>query len=88
MANKVAQISIFFWILKILATTLGETSGDMLAMTMDMGYMASLAITGVILLVFLFFQIRSENFTPCYSGSVLLEQPQLGRKFLILWIAR
>lgn len=49
--NKIAEITIFFWVLKILATTLGETTGDMLAHTLNMGYTVGLLVTGAILLV-------------------------------------
>lgn len=62
MQNKVAEITIYFWLLKILATTLGETTGDMLSMTLDMGYTVSLLITGAILIGLLFTQILSEKF--------------------------
>ncbi len=62
MLNKIAEITLFFWILKILATTLGETTGDMLAHTLNMGYIVSLLITGAILLVLLVFQIRAEKY--------------------------
>jgi len=60
--SKVAEIGIFFWILKILATTLGETTGDMLAHTLNMGYTVGLLLTGAILLALLVFQIRAEKF--------------------------
>lgn len=62
MKNKIAEITVYFWILKILATTLGETTGDMLSMTLDMGYVVSLIFTGAILLALLVFQIRAEKF--------------------------
>lgn len=60
--NKIAEITIFFWILKILATTLGETTGDMLAHTLNMGYTVGLLVTGAILLVLLVLQIRANTF--------------------------
>ena len=62
MKNKIAEITIFFWILKVMATTLGETSGDMLSMTLNMGYVVSFVMTGVILLALMFFQIRANRF--------------------------
>lgn len=43
--NKVAKITVYFWIMKIFATTLGETSGDLLSMTCNLGYCNSLLIT-------------------------------------------
>ncbi|MCB1650620.1 MAG: hypothetical protein KDI46_01050 [Alphaproteobacteria bacterium] len=60
--SKVAEITLYFWILKILATTLGETTGDMLAQTLNMGYVVGLAITGAALVSLMFFQIRAEKF--------------------------
>jgi uncharacterized membrane-anchored protein len=44
MKNKVPQVTIAFWILKIAATTLGETDGDALSMTLNLGYAISTAI--------------------------------------------
>lgn len=46
--NKLPAITISFWIMKICATTLGETAGDLLSMTINIGY----AISSVILLSF------------------------------------
>lgn len=37
-ASKVAQVTFYFWIMKICATTLGETAGDLMAQTMNVGY--------------------------------------------------
>ena len=45
-ANKLPEISISFWIMKICATTLGETAGDLLSMTLNVGY----AISSIVLL--------------------------------------
>ncbi len=60
--SKVAEIGIYFWILKILATTLGETTGDMLAQTLNLGYTVGLFATGSVLLVLLVLQIRAKKF--------------------------
>ena len=60
--NKIAEITFSFWVLKILATTLGETTGDMLAHTLNMGYTLGLIITGVILIVLLISQIKAKKF--------------------------
>lgn len=72
MQNKVAEITLYFWILKVLATTLGETTGDMLSMTLDMGYVVSFLVTGAILVTLLFFQIRAEKFhSLLFWGSII-----------------
>ena len=46
--SKLPQITLFFWIMKICATTLGETAGDLLSMTLNVGY----AISSMILITF------------------------------------
>lgn len=76
--NKVAQITVYFWILKIIATTLGETAGDMLSMTLDMGYLTSLGITFAILLVLLFTQIKSKAFHPYLYWPVIIATTTTG----------
>ena len=43
-SSKVPQVTLVFWIIKIAATTLGETGGDALSMTFDLGYALSTAI--------------------------------------------
>ena len=43
-ASKVPEVTLGFWIIKILATTLGETGGDTVTMTMDLGYLTGTAI--------------------------------------------
>jgi uncharacterized membrane-anchored protein len=39
--SKVAKVTLYFWIMKIAATTLGETGGDLLSMTLNVGYAVS-----------------------------------------------
>ncbi|WP_339793709.1 hypothetical protein [uncultured Imperialibacter sp.] len=60
--NKVAGITLLFWVMKILATTLGETLGDLLSMTLDMGYLASLTITMAFFLLALLFQLKAGRY--------------------------
>ena len=62
--NRVAEVTLAFWIMKILATTLGETAGDFLSMTLDLGYYIGFAITFAALAVVLFFKLRAETFSP------------------------
>src|SRR4029078_9410148 len=59
---KVAKVTLAFWIMKVLATTLGETAGDFLSMTLNLGYYIGLPITFAILAVILLFQIRASRF--------------------------
>ena len=62
--NKVAQVTIFFWIMKIIATTLGETAGDFISMSLGLGYYVGFAITVAILVILLFFQINADRYRP------------------------
>ncbi len=70
--NKVAQITLSFWIMKVLATTLGETAGDMLSMTLDLGYIVGLMITGGFLLLMLVIQLRVRRFHPLIYWTVII----------------
>ncbi|HVN98563.1 MAG TPA: hypothetical protein VMT49_00860 [Steroidobacteraceae bacterium] len=61
-AGKVPVVTLGFWIVKILATTLGETGGDTVTMTMNLGYLAGSAIfVGVLVLLFVL-QLRARRF--------------------------
>lgn len=62
--NKVAKVTIAFWLMKIIATTLGETAGDFLSMSLNLGYYISFAITFAILAIVLFFQIQTDRYRP------------------------
>ncbi len=62
--NKIAEITLAFWIAKIIATTLGETAGDFLAQTLDLGYVIGFAVTVVLLIGLLYLQIRSATHVP------------------------
>lgn len=76
--NKIAEITIFFWILKICATTLGETTGDMLAHTLNMGYTVGLLVTGVILLVLLVMQIKANKFHSALFWAAIIGTTTVG----------
>ncbi len=60
--NKVAEVTIFFWIMKILATTLGETAGDFLSQGLNLGYYVGFAITFTLLAIILFVQIKGDRY--------------------------
>ncbi len=64
MLNKVPEITIFFWIIKILCTTVGETASDFLNASLNLGLTITSVIMGVLLLVVLFFQFRSKRYKP------------------------
>ncbi|MEN9997820.1 MAG: hypothetical protein RI922_810 [Bacteroidota bacterium] len=62
--NKVAQITLIFWVLKIIATTLGETFGDYLSITLNLGYSTGIYITLAFFLVVLTLQLAIKKHIP------------------------
>ena len=50
--NKIAEVTLAFWVIKIVATTLGETTGDFIAQTLNLGYLVRLGVTGALFLAF------------------------------------
>jgi uncharacterized membrane-anchored protein len=63
-ASKVPRVTFVFWLIKIAATTLGETAGDAVSMSMNLGYLVGTAIFGLIFAVAVVAQIRAERFHP------------------------
>jgi uncharacterized membrane-anchored protein len=61
---KVPQVTLLFWIIKIAATTLGETGGDAVTMSMDLGYLVGSGIFAAIFILAVAFQIRARAFHP------------------------
>lgn len=62
--NKVPAITIFFWIIKILCTTVGETASDFLNVNLGFGLTGTSIVAGILLAVVLFFQFRSKKYIP------------------------
>jgi uncharacterized membrane-anchored protein len=62
--SKVPEVTLLFWILKLTATTLGETGGDTLSMQLELGYLVSTAIFAVVFLLAVWVQIRAKRFHP------------------------
>lgn len=76
--NKLPEITLYFWIMKICATTLGETAGDLLSMTLNVGYAVSTIILfGVFLLTFAG-QMQSKRYHPLLYWSVILTTSTAG----------
>ena len=70
--SKVPVVTLGFWVIKILATTLGETAGDTVSMTMNLGYLAGTAIFLSAFLVLVIFQIRAARFSaPLYWATIV-----------------
>src|SRR4030081_1794043 len=66
--SKVPQVTVAFWIVKILATTVGETGGDALSMTLKLGYAVSTLIFLGFFLVTLFAQVAAHRYHPFCIG--------------------
>lgn len=78
LANKVAPITLLFWLMKVVATTLGETLGDFIAMTLNYGYVVGLAITTVILVTALLLQLNAKEYEPVKYWFVIIGTTTLG----------
>jgi uncharacterized membrane-anchored protein len=77
-ASKVPAVTLTFWIIKILATTLGETGGDTLSMTYGLGYLASSAIFTVPLAVLVVAQVRARRFHPYLYWATIVASTTAG----------
>ncbi len=76
--GKLPQITAFFWIMKICATTLGETAGDLLSMTLNVGYeVSSLILIGVFFAT-LATQLISKGYNPLLYWTVILSTSTAG----------
>jgi uncharacterized membrane-anchored protein len=76
--NKVAEITLIFWLMKIVATTLGETLGDFISMTLDLGYTVGIAITFVFFFLVLFWQLSVKKYSPIIFWLVIIATTTLG----------
>lgn len=69
--RKLPHVTVLFWVLKVVATTLGETGGDLLAQTLHVGYLVSTAVFAAALLVALVVQLRARRFHPAIYWTVI-----------------
>lgn len=76
--SKVPAVTLAFWVVKILATTLGETGGDALSMTLKLGYAVSTLIFLVFFLVTVTAQIRSSHYHPLFYWAVVVATTTVG----------
>ena len=76
--SKVPEVTLVFWIIKILATTLGETGGDAVSMTMGLGYALSTVIFFAIFAVVVAAQIRVRSFHPALYWIVIVATTTAG----------
>jgi uncharacterized membrane-anchored protein len=75
---KVPQVTLGFWIIKILATTLGETGGDAVTMSMGLGYLAGTAIFAVVFIAAVLAQVRATRFRPWLYWATIVASTTVG----------
>jgi uncharacterized membrane-anchored protein len=76
--SKVPEVTLVFWIIKIAATTLGETGGDTVTMTLDWGYLAGTALFLGLLVVLVIAQMRAQKFHPFLYWATIVASTTFG----------
>ena len=76
--SKVPEVTLFFWFIKILATTLGETGGDAVSMSMNLGYLIGTGIFSVIFFVAVIAQISAKKFHPVLYWTTIIATTTVG----------
>lgn len=76
--TKVPEVTLVFWIIKVAATTLGETSGDTFTMTLNWGYLAGTALFLAILVALVIFQIFAKKFHPFLYWATIVASTTFG----------
>ncbi len=77
-ASKVPEVTLVFWIIKIAATTLGETGGDTVTMTLNWGYLAGTALFLSLLVVLVIWQIAAKAFHPALYWATIVASTTAG----------
>ncbi len=77
-ASKVPEVTLVFWLCKIIATTLGETGGDSLSMSAGLGYLASTGIFAAVFAVFVGLQMRARAFHPWLYWATIIATTTVG----------
>ncbi|WP_323034193.1 hypothetical protein [Pararhodobacter sp.] len=76
--SKVPEVTLVFWIIKVAATTLGETAGDAVSMSMKLGYLAATGIFAAIFLVAVVAQIKAKDFHPLLYWATIIATTTVG----------
>src|SRR5580693_10545159 len=76
--SKVPEVTLGFWIIKIAATTLGETGGDTVTMTLNWGYLLGTALFLSLLVIFVAFQIAAKKFYPWLYWATIVASTTAG----------
>jgi len=76
--GKVPEVTLIFWIIKVLATTLGETGGDAVSMSMNLGYIVSTGIFAVIFIAAVIVQVSAKRFHPVVYWTTIVATTTVG----------
>jgi uncharacterized membrane-anchored protein len=76
--SKVPEVTLLFWVIKIAATTLGETGGDAVSMSMNLGYLAATGIFAVAFLLAVLAQIAARRFHPYLYWTTIIATTTVG----------
>jgi uncharacterized membrane-anchored protein len=76
--SKVPEVTLVFWVMKIAATTLGETGGDAVSMSMKLGYLDGTAIFAAIFIAFVIAQIYAKRFQPYLYWATIIATTTVG----------
>lgn len=76
--SKVPEVTLIFWVLKILATTLGETAGDTLSMTLNLGYLVATGIFAAVFIAMVAAQIAAQRFHPWIYWATIIATTTVG----------
>ncbi|WP_185204570.1 hypothetical protein [Chryseobacterium sp. C3] len=76
--NKVAAVTLLFWLMKITATTLGETLGDFISMTLNLGYTVGIGITLLFFIIIITIQLNVKKYIPVIYWLVIIGTTTLG----------
>ncbi len=76
--SKVPEVTLIFWVIKIAATTLGETGGDTVSMSMKLGYLMGTAIFSAVFLIAVVTQIRAKRFYPFLYWTTIIATTTVG----------
>ena len=67
--NKVPEVTIYFWIIKVMATTVGETAADLLSVRLNLGLTVTSYVMSAVFIAALIFQLRAKRYVPGSIGS-------------------
>jgi len=76
--SKVPEVTFIFWLIKIAATTLGETGGDAVSMSMGLGYLVSTFIFGALFILLVMIQIRAPKYHPFLYWATIIATTTVG----------